>query len=61
MRGVSENKDNRFFIQSLCQIAHGLDIQVIGEFVEKEEDYIVLKQLGIDAVQGFYIGQVTEY
>lgn len=61
VRGVSENKDNRFFIQSLCQIAHGLDIQVIGEFVEKEEDYIVLKQLGLDAVQGYYIGQVTEY
>ena len=61
VRGVSENKDNRFFIQSLCQIAHGLDIQVIGEFVEKEVDYIVLKQLGLDAVQGYYIGQVTEY
>ena len=26
---------------------------------EKEEDYIVLKQLGIDAVQGYYIGEVT--
>lgn len=59
--GVSENKDNRFFIQSLCQIAHGLDIEVIGEFVEKEEDYIVLKQLGVNAVQGYYIGQLTEY
>lgn len=61
VRGVSQNKDNRFFIQSLCQIAHGLDIQVIAEFVEKEEDYIALKQLGVDAVQGYYIGQVTEY
>lgn len=59
--GVSKNKDNRFFIQSLCQIAHGLDIEVIGEFVEKEEDYIVLKELGVDAVQGYYIGKVTEY
>ena len=61
VNGVSENKDNRFFIQSLCQIAHGLDIEVIGEFVEKEEDFIVLKKLGINAVQGYFIGQVTEY
>lgn len=61
VNGVSENKDNRFFIQSLNQIAHGLEIEVIGEFVEKEEDFIVLKELGINAVQGYYIGQVTEY
>lgn len=59
--GVCENKDNRFFIQSLCQIAHGLDIEVIAEFVEKEKDYIVLKELGVNAVQGYYIGQLTEY
>jgi len=61
VNGVSENKDNRFFIQSLNQIAHGLDIEVIGEFVEKEEDFIVLKELGINAVQGYFIGQVVEY
>lgn len=61
VRGVAYNDDNRFFIQSLCQIAHGLDIQVIAEFVENEEDLIVLKQLGVDAVQGYYVGQITKF
>ncbi|MDH5601938.1 MAG: EAL domain-containing protein [Gammaproteobacteria bacterium] len=60
VRGVAYNKDNRFFIQSLCQIAHGLDIQVIAEFVENEEDLIVLNQLGVDAAQGFYLGKVIK-
>lgn len=57
VRGVSENKDNRFFIQSLCQIAHGLDVQVLGEFVENEADWQQLRELGLDGAQGYHFGQ----
>ena len=60
VRGIAYNDDNRFFVQSLCQIAHSLDIQVIGEFVEAEEDLIVLQQLKVDAAQGFYLGKVVK-
>jgi len=57
VRGVNENRDNRFFIQSLSQIAHGLDVQVIGEFVESEPDWQQLKEIGLNGAQGYYVGQ----
>ena len=61
VRDVNKNKDNRFFIQSLCQIAHSLDIQVIGEYVENEPDLSEISQLGFDAAQGYYVAQVVEW
>ena len=61
VHGVSENKDNRFFIQSLCQIARGLDIQVLGEFVENEADLKQLKVLGVDGAQGYYFARPEEW
>lgn len=61
VRGVAENKDNRFFIQSLNQIAHGLDIQVIGEFVETEADEKELKEIGLDGGQGYYVGELESW
>jgi len=56
-RGIAEHSDNRFFLQTVTDIAHGLDILVIAEHVETEEDAQSLKSLGIDAMQGYYFGQ----
>ncbi|RLL55903.1 EAL domain-containing protein [Mariprofundus sp. EBB-1] len=60
IRNISENRDNRFFIQTVIDIAHGLDIQVIAEHVETDEDKTSLKALGINAMQGYLFGAPTE-
>nr|CBX31628.1 hypothetical protein N47_E51400 [uncultured Desulfobacterium sp.] len=52
IRDISKNMDNQFFIQGIGNIAHGLDIKIIGTCTEKEEDFITLKSLGADAAQG---------
>ncbi len=47
--------DSRFFIGSLCSVAHSLDITVIAEGVETEEQWQLLKELKLDAIQGYII------
>ena len=50
-----EDSDSRFFIGSLCSVAHSLDIDVIAEGVETEQQWQLLKDLNIDAIQGYIV------
>jgi diguanylate cyclase (GGDEF)-like protein len=47
--------ESQFFIGSMCSVAHSLDITVIAEGVEGEEQYNLLKELNVDAIQGYFI------
>lgn len=57
MTNIADNQDDRFFVGSLCKVAHSLDIIVIAEAVENENQLSVLGELGVDGVQGFGIGR----
>jgi diguanylate cyclase (GGDEF)-like protein len=52
-----EESDSRFFIGSLCNVAHSIDIVVIAEGVETEQQLHILKELNLDAVQGYVINR----
>lgn len=60
IRGIDGIADNQFLVQSVADIAHGLDIQVIAESVETESEWRMLEQLHIDAAQGYYVGRPGE-
>jgi diguanylate cyclase (GGDEF)-like protein len=49
--------DSRFYIASLCSVAHSIDIAVVAEGVESEQQVQILKELNLDAMQGYYIGK----
>ncbi|MDH5184253.1 MAG: EAL domain-containing protein [Gammaproteobacteria bacterium] len=51
------DKENQFYVQSITQIAHSLDIQVIAEFIESEEDWTRLREMYVDGGQGYYLGK----
>lgn len=53
-RGLANAQDRRFFIQSMVQIAHNLDLQVMGEGVEEQHDVDVLRQTGVDGMSGYF-------
>ena len=57
IRGVSSNAVDRVLAQSMIDIAHALGKQTIAESVEDENTLEVLKELGVDYVQGYYYGQ----
>ena len=50
-----EDSDSRFFISSICSVAHSIDIAVIAEGVETDNQWQLLKALNVDAVQGYII------
>jgi diguanylate cyclase (GGDEF)-like protein len=52
-----EESDSRFFVGSLCSVAHSLDIEVIAEGVETEDQWRMLKELHIDAIQGYVVAR----
>lgn len=49
--------DSRFYIASLCSVAHSIDIAVIAEGVESEQQSKILQELNVDALQGYFIGR----
>ena len=50
-----KESDSRFFVGSLCSVAHSLDINVIAEGVETEQQWELLKELNLDAIQGYIV------
>lgn len=52
-----EGNDSRFFISSICSVAHSIDVVVIAEGVETENQLRLLQELNIDAIQGYIIDQ----
>ena len=55
-----EESDSRFFIGSLCSVAHSLDINVVAEGVETEQQWEILKELNLDAIQGYIVDKPKE-
>lgn len=57
VRGILENKDNQFFIESVIKVAHGLDVKVFAVSVETEAERNLLVGLGLDGLQGYGVGR----
>lgn len=52
-----ENLEKHDFLANVINLGRKLNIQVLGEGVEKEEEFEFLKELGIDFVQGYLFGK----
>lgn len=55
---ISKNKEERQVVEGIYNFAHNLGIEVIAEYVSNEEIYTIIKEIGIEYVQGFHIGNV---
>ena len=60
VQGIMDNKDNQFFISSVVNIAHSLDIQVYAMSVESPEEWKLMSELGVDGVLGYAVGLATK-
>lgn len=57
--GSSSDRARRSVIKGFVSLAEDLGAQVIGEGVEQLADLDVLRDLGVDAAQGFLLGRPT--
>ncbi|MGD9948137.1 MAG: EAL domain-containing protein [Desulfobulbus sp.] len=49
---LRQDQDVRFFIESLCAVAHSIGVKVVIKNVETEKQLLLLASLNVDAVQG---------
>ena len=54
---LSDNPDSQYFVRSLIDLAHNFNMQTVAEWVETEEDAALLRQWGVDLMQGHLFGE----
>ena len=57
IRNLKKNANDQLFVKAIADVARGMKVKSIAEFVESEETFQILKKLGVDYAQGYYIGK----
>jgi EAL domain-containing protein (putative c-di-GMP-specific phosphodiesterase class I) len=60
---VKEIKSNEYsikIIESIVILAQKLNVKTVAEFVKDKESFEKLQQLGVDYIQGYYVGKPRE-
>jgi EAL domain-containing protein (putative c-di-GMP-specific phosphodiesterase class I) len=57
IRKLHSNPNDRLFVKAMTDVAKGMEIKTIAEFVETEEPLKLLKEYGVDYAQGYHIGK----
>lgn len=57
VRNLHVDKDDRVFVKAMVDLAHGLGITCIAEFVENKEIVGILQNLGVELGQGYYLAK----
>ena len=60
IRDLASDAANQLIVASLIKMAHGLNKTTVAKCVEDQPTLEVLRQLGIDQVQGFHLGRPAE-
>jgi len=61
---IDQNKNSQLMVETIVTLAKRLEVQTVAEFVSNEAIYKMVKELGVDYVQGYYIGKpepITHY
>jgi diguanylate cyclase (GGDEF)-like protein len=59
VRNIHENLDDYALVKSINEIAHLMGKETIAEYTESEQILTVLKEIGVDNVQGYEVGMPT--
>jgi EAL domain-containing protein (putative c-di-GMP-specific phosphodiesterase class I) len=57
VRGCVADRTDQLVIQAVVDIARGLGKRTVAEMVGDEETMTLVRNLGVDFVQGFHIGR----
>lgn len=57
VRDIAANPDNQLFLRSLVDLARGFGLKTVAECVETGDDLRVLREHGVDYLQGYYFGR----
>ncbi len=54
---IEEDEDVRLIVKAIIMMTKGLGLKTVAEGVETEEQLAILKELGSDIIQGYYLGR----
>lgn len=57
IRNLTENEENLLFVRTLVSLAKGIGLEAVAEWVETPEEAALLREEGIDYLQGWYCGK----
>jgi EAL domain-containing protein (putative c-di-GMP-specific phosphodiesterase class I) len=57
VRGLDRSPTDQLIIAAIARIAQGMDMRTVAEFVADAATLEILKDAGIDFVQGYHIGR----
>jgi diguanylate cyclase (GGDEF)-like protein/PAS domain S-box-containing protein len=57
IRSLPTSMIDQLMVKAMVQVAKGLGMKTIAEFVEGEDTILFLKQYGVDFAQGFHVGR----
>ena len=60
IRNLHKSYEDRLFVKSLVDLAEGLEIKTVAEFVENEDVLTELKKLNVTYAQGYYINRPNQ-
>ena len=59
IRDLPNDRDNQVFVRAIVDVARGLHKETIAEFVEDAKTLAMLRDFGVDKVQGYYLDMPT--
>jgi len=57
IQDIDTDLDARTIVNGILKIAHELKIKIIAEFVHSKKIFDLLKEMGIDLFQGYFVGK----
>lgn len=57
VKDMVNNASDQLFIKAIVDVAKGMGIKTIAEYVENQETLLLLNEYGVDFGQGYYIGK----
>ncbi len=57
VRGLPENPENQLFVETLLNLAKGIGLRTVAEWVENEEEAEMLRKIGVEYLQGWHCGR----
>jgi diguanylate cyclase (GGDEF)-like protein len=57
VKNIKTDKNSKKITHTIIIFAHEIGLQTIAEYVEDEESLNILVQMGVDFIQGYYIGK----
>ena len=60
IKNIASDKNSLLVVSTIVDFSHKLGMQIVAEFVENEEIFKIVKELGIDYSQGYYFCEPKE-